>query len=534
MNEQKTLITGVLLTLLLLATIPIQSETLVAAQDPPHLEVNSSVSPSEVKLREVGSASEKTQITLTINGAGEPVREDLPVDVILIIDRSTSMTGQKLEDAISAANILINLLNPAKDRLGLIFFASTATLDIDLTSNPSSARAALSDLNATGFTATADAIQMATEELCSKGRHNAVWMEILLSDGATSESSDPVIRSKEAAEANITIHTIGIRPPNEDSVSTLNRLANVTGGKYYSTPNPYDLEEIYTLTQPTINLAGGNIVVKEVLQEYIQLEGNFSVKPSHVDSNPDGTTTLTWRVSDLSIGDTWTVSFNVTSNRNGNVPVDVPKATLVTYNNFMGTFATVNFPETKLQVKLNQPPIANAGPDQTVRQTRLQGAWVILDGSGSYDLDGDNLKYTWKWKGKSVSGTKPWVELLLGETIVTLTVNDGMASASDEVKITIIEASLTPQEARGIEGLFKYKFIPFYFFASKEILTLLVLLLLVALLVLATRGQERYSRYSKEYERLRSQLWLNRILVKFLYVLLIVLFITLFIIPLFT
>jgi hypothetical protein len=50
MNEQKTLITGVLLTLLLLATIPIQSETLVAAQDPPHLEVNSSVSPSEVKL----------------------------------------------------------------------------------------------------------------------------------------------------------------------------------------------------------------------------------------------------------------------------------------------------------------------------------------------------------------------------------------------------------------------------------------------------------------------------------------------------
>ena len=38
-----------------------------------------------------------------------------------------------------------------------------------------------------------------------------------------------------------------------------------------------------------------------------------------------------------------------------------------------------------------QAPIANAGKDQTV----FPGDTVILDGSGSSDMDGDSLTYTW-------------------------------------------------------------------------------------------------------------------------------------------
>ena len=42
-------------------------------------------------------------------------------------------------------------------------------------------------------------------------------------------------------------------------------------------------------------------------------------------------------------------------------------------------------------ITVNTPPVANAGPDQYVPVL----SDVTLDGSGSYDLDGDPLTYTW-------------------------------------------------------------------------------------------------------------------------------------------
>jgi len=88
----------------------------------------------------------------------------------------------------------------------------------------------------------------------------------------------------------------------------------------------------------------------------------------------------------------------------------------------------------------DQTPIADAGPDQIVYVAPpATTAEVLLDGSGSYDPDGDPLTYNWTWDGSTAYGANATVELPLGTTTVTLVVNDGIVdSEPDTVDITVI------------------------------------------------------------------------------------------------
>lgn len=89
-----------------------------------------------------------------------------------------------------------------------------------------------------------------------------------------------------------------------------------------------------------------------------------------------------------------------------------------------------------INVSANQPPIADAGEDQTVTCPACD---VELDGSGSSDPDGDSLTYTWTGDFGTVAGVNPTVELPLGEHTITLTVDDGEGETdSDEVVITVV------------------------------------------------------------------------------------------------
>ena len=103
----------------------------------------------------------------------------------------------------------------------------------------------------------------------------------------------------------------------------------------------------------------------------------------------------------------------------------------------------MGFP-TELNVNENEPPVANAGPDQTVEQTSYSGAEVTLDGSGSSDPDDDPLTYSWTWEGCSATGVSPTVTFPLGTTTVTLTVDDGELTDTDTVDIFVEDT--TPPE----------------------------------------------------------------------------------------
>jgi hypothetical protein len=95
-----------------------------------------------------------------------------------------------------------------------------------------------------------------------------------------------------------------------------------------------------------------------------------------------------------------------------------------------------------LGVRINTPPVADAGPDQLVGAGADCSATVTLDGTGSWDPDGDTLAYEWAGSSWTATGPSPRITLPPGHETITLSVQDGNGgTASDTVGITVLDTS---------------------------------------------------------------------------------------------
>ncbi len=167
----------------------------------------------------------------------------------------------------------------------------------------------------------------------------------------------------------------------------------------------------------------------------VTLDGSLS-------SDPDGDS-ITYRWSQVA-GPTVTLS-----SLNAQKPTFTTSATaalykfdLVVYDRF-GLLSNVDEVLIGGGVPINQPPTANAGPDQTVASASL----VTLDGSQSSDPDGDAITYAWSQvSGPTISLNdssviKPTFTAPVGPAtiVMSLVVTDihGATSAPDQVTINI-------------------------------------------------------------------------------------------------
>ncbi len=183
-------------------------------------------------------------------------KEELPgMDMILIIDRSGSMSGEKFNMAKNAAISALDILNE-RDRLALITFDDLTYVNFGLSSltDKQKLRNIIENLTIGGGTSIYPALRKAYGlfEENNKSKHI-----ILLSDGVEGEQDYEELL-KNMRDSSITLSTIAL---GEDAdIKLMEYLAVNGGGRFYDVRNSEDLPGVFT--KETL-LAGGNYIIEE-------------------------------------------------------------------------------------------------------------------------------------------------------------------------------------------------------------------------------------------------------------------------------
>jgi hypothetical protein len=186
-----------------------------------------------------------------------------PVDVVAVVDRSSSMKGQPLNDAKESVGIFIDEMDPAYDRIGLASYESASSLDSGLTADFDAVKSAADRMVASGEEACISCgIDTANKELAANKRPEAAQYEVLMTDGqankCVSSCSSPFqeVISK-AKDSSASIFTVGFgsdsagappkncgNPPS-NSCALLNVVASGSDGIYFYASAGEQLKETY-------------------------------------------------------------------------------------------------------------------------------------------------------------------------------------------------------------------------------------------------------------------------------------------------
>ncbi|HMJ60624.1 MAG TPA: VWA domain-containing protein [Bryobacteraceae bacterium] len=160
--------------------------------------------------------------------------------VALIIDKSSSMEGRKIELARLSAIGVIDHLRPV-DTIGVLIFDNSFQWAVPMrhAEDKSLIKRLVSGITPDGGTQIAPALTEAYRKVSlSKGTYKHI---VLLTDGI-SEEGDSIELAKDAAEHQVTISTVGLGQ--DVNRSYLEKVAATSGGRSYFLNEPQGLEQI--------------------------------------------------------------------------------------------------------------------------------------------------------------------------------------------------------------------------------------------------------------------------------------------------
>ena len=167
--------------------------------------------------------------------------------LVTVIDRSGSMSGDKLNRAKDSAKQFVDLMLPG-DKIGVVSYSTAAMTDYPINqiqtvagATQTNAKAAIDALYANGMTSIGAGVHYADNQL-DLFRADANRAMLVMSDGKQNTFPEPIGVINSEVDPDIVIHTIGF---GQDADATLlGEMAAMRGGSYYYATSA-DLPQIY-------------------------------------------------------------------------------------------------------------------------------------------------------------------------------------------------------------------------------------------------------------------------------------------------
>ncbi len=263
----------------------------------------------EVTLVKTVSATDTcNHINIQLGITGQP--SSRPVEVILVIDRSGSMndtypwpiTHAKNAAKEFAQKILIDEYVPG-NKIGIVSYSYSATLDQSLTSNYSDVFSAIDDLEADGYTNIADGFIKAANELNTNGTHDCKTIRsiVFLTDGVANRApgcspcstwptsptccTNAAIAAGQAAQSfngyETRVYTIGLFGAISGSIQNLaeGTMDQAQNGGFWQTESSADLSGIYAEITNQLVWAAKDMVASDTIPS------GFSIAPGSISAS---------------------------------------------------------------------------------------------------------------------------------------------------------------------------------------------------------------------------------------------------------
>jgi Ca-activated chloride channel family protein len=194
------------------------------------------------------NAQEKNYLKISLTGFPLEIRKRSPINLALVIDRSGSMNGERIEKARDAAIMAVNMLD-TNDTLSIVAFDSTVQViaPVGKVKDKQTLSNKIRKIRAGGMTALFAGVSKGIDQIGKHLDNEQVNRIILLSDGhanvGPASISELSSLAKIAAKKGVAITTLGIGKDYDEDLMTA--IASYSDGNHVFVEKSVDLEKTF-------------------------------------------------------------------------------------------------------------------------------------------------------------------------------------------------------------------------------------------------------------------------------------------------
>jgi|GEM_PF-1098646 len=253
---------------------PVATPTAIIGGGTCRVSGDKAVGPNRILLGRTAAVT----LTLSVDCPGQP--RLLGADVMLVLDRSVSMSGDGLAGAKAAALQFVSLLDVRVHRVGLVSFGTDIRLEAALGADPVPVANGIQRLVAGGETNLGAALLATGRHLEARRRADAQPVIVLLTDGHdTVQDADPVATALWLKGWGVQIYAVGLGESAD--AASLDPLATDPAHVFLA-PSPNELAPIYAQIVRRVGTSGlvANLSVDDDLAPGIGLERGSAQPPA--------------------------------------------------------------------------------------------------------------------------------------------------------------------------------------------------------------------------------------------------------------